>query len=185
MSTAPTVVELTSEEVELAHRISSFFARYGKALTLHSDESNLLSVLGEFAYSKFLFDSIEPVLQHRRRSRDYALKTGLIRDGHRDFPCARIDVKATQDRHEKGWRCLNLLVSPAQLRTDTAYASAVVSDDLRSVVLAGWTDSLGLRPNPPKKFRGWNSCAHGLLWPVDELKPEDWPVVSAPAVLSV
>lgn len=178
MSTAPSVV-LASDEVELAHKIAAFFARYGRALTLHSDESNLLSVLGEFAYSKFLFGSVEPVLQHRRRSRAYAFKTGLIRDGHRDFPTARIDVKATQDRHEKGWRFLNLLVSPAQLRTDTAYASAVVSADLRSVVLAGWTDSFGLRENPPDKFEGWLSCAHGLLWPVSDLKPDDWPVNQA------
>lgn len=180
MNTAPTV-DLTSEEVALAHRISSFFARYGRALTLESDESNLLSVLGEMAYSRFLYGSLDPFLEHRRRSRDHALATGLVRDGHRDFPRARIDVKATQDRHGKGWKALNLLVSPAQVRADTAYASAVVSQDLRSVILAGWTDRCGLRENPPDKFEGWMSCAHGLLWPVSDLRLEDWPVATPTA----
>lgn len=177
-------VRLTDSQAREAARLSAEFARYGKADTLDNRESNYLSLLGEFALCRFLYGSIAPVVQHRESSLAYARKTGLVRDGHRDVPDARLDVKTTRDRQGKGWRSLNLLVSPYQVHEETAYVLAVAQEsssgrlgDCREVLLAGWTDWLGLAEGDDR-FLGWNRCPASMLWPMATLDVLEWPVAT-------
>lgn len=175
-------VRLTDSQVREAARLSAEFAKYGKADTLDNRESNYLSLLGEFALSRWVYGSVAPVLQHREASLEHARKTGDVRDGHRDLPEARIDVKTTRDRHGRGYRALNLLVSPYQVHAETAYVLAVAQEaptgrlrDCREVLLAGWTDWLGLAEGDDR-FLGWNRCPASMLWPMATLEPLEWPV---------
>jgi hypothetical protein len=177
-------VRLTDSQAREALRLSSEFAEYGLADTLDNRESNYLSLLGEFALSRWLYGSVAPVLEHRERSLAHARATGYVRDGHRDLPEARVDVKTTRDRHGKGWKNLNLLVSPRQVHRDTAYVLAVLQEaptarlrDCREVLLAGWTDWLGLAEGDAR-FLGWSRCAASMLWPMATLDPLEWPVGS-------
>lgn len=182
MSKRTPTVALSHDEVSCALRLSRPFAQYGKPDTRDSDETNFLSVLGEFALSKHLYGTTEPVVAHRMESLLGAVMTGKVRDGHRDVPDAAVDVKATLDRRGKGWKTLNLMVAPYQVRSGVAYVSAVPLapggrlEDCREVVLAGWTDACGLREDDPAHL-GWSTCAHGLLFGMDTLDPEDWPVI--------
>lgn len=179
MSKRTPTVALSREEVQCALRLSAIFAGYGKPDSLTSEETNFVSVLGEFAVSKYFYGSIEPVLDHRMESVRGAVMTGKIRDGHRDLPDVMLDVKSTQDRGGIGWRNLDLMVPPYQARTGTAYVGAVVEtttrpEDVREVILAGWCEVYELEPDP--SHMDWHCCVHRLLRGMDSLRLEDWPV---------
>lgn len=184
MSKRTPTVALTSDEVSCALRISTIFAAYGKPDSLTSEETNLVSVLGEFALSKHLYGDIAPVVDHRMESVRGAVLTGKVRDGHRDVPDAMVDVKASFCDPEKDWRMRHLMVPPYQLRSGVAYVSAVAMlpetgrlQDVREVVLAGWCEKYELR-GPDPEHLGWWTCQNRLLYGMDSLRPEDWPVVA-------
>lgn len=174
-------IRLSDDEAVTAARLSKHFAMYGKADKLNSEESNYLSILGEFAASKYFFGDIQPVYQHRLESLSGAIRTGKVRDGNRDFPDCRIDVKCSRDRRDKGWMNLHLLVPPYQYRTDTCYVCAVAIeapseqlDDIREIMLAGWGDFAMLKEM--EQFDDWYACPVTQLYGMNVLRCSDWSV---------